>query len=88
MRAPTKPKLLNWGYTASMPSNSLSQHPVATPALWKGTENVLKIGRPEAIVVTVPSGSAGKIKTEISRPDPGGSIHQGPGCWLFEGGAG
>ena len=30
----------------------------------------MKIGRPEAIVVTVPSGSAGKIKTEISRPDP------------------
>ena len=49
-----------------MPSNSLKPTPVATPALWKGAENVLKIGRPEAIVVTVPSGSAGKIKTEIA----------------------
>ncbi|MNV95985.1 D-alanyl-D-alanine carboxypeptidase DacC precursor [compost metagenome] len=42
----------------------------ATPAVWKGTENTLKIGREEAIVVTVPSGSAGKITTQIVRPDP------------------
>ena len=43
---------------------------VATPEVWKGKENLLKIGRPDAIVVTVPAGSAGKIKTAVSRPDP------------------
>ncbi len=70
-RANESQKLLNWGYTAFDAVKLFEANPpVATPALWKGTENVLKIGRPEAIVVTVPSGSAGKIKTEISRPDP------------------
>ena len=70
-RANESQKLLNWGYTAFDAVKLFEANtPVATPALWKGAENVLKIGRPEAIVVTVPSGSAGKIKTEISRPDP------------------
>lgn len=70
-RAVESQKLLNWGYTAFDAVKLFEANtPVVTPALWKGTENVLKIGRPEAIVVTVPSGSAGKIKTEISRPDP------------------
>ena len=70
-RANESQKLLNWGYTAFDAVKLFEANtPVATPALWKGTENALKIGRPEAIVVTVPSGSAGKIKTEISRPDP------------------
>jgi D-alanyl-D-alanine carboxypeptidase (penicillin-binding protein 5/6) len=38
--------------------------------VWKGTQNTLKIGRPEAIVITVPSGSAGKIATEVVHKDP------------------
>ena len=70
-RANESQKLLNWGYTAFDAVKLFEANtPVATPALWKGTENVLKIGRPEAIVVTVPSGSAGKIKPDVSRPDP------------------
>jgi len=43
---------------------------VATPAVWKGKSNTVKMGRNEAIVVAVPSGSAGKIKTQISHQDP------------------
>ena len=43
---------------------------MATPALWKGTASTLKIGREEAIVVAVPAGSAGKLTTQIARPDP------------------
>ena len=35
--------------------------PVATPAVWKGTENTLKIGRSEAIVVAVPLGVVGGL---------------------------
>jgi D-alanyl-D-alanine carboxypeptidase (penicillin-binding protein 5/6) len=70
-RANESQKLLNWGYTAFDAVKLFDAgQAVATPAVWKGTANTLKIGRAEAIVVSVPSGSAGKIKTEIARPDP------------------
>ncbi|BEU94761.1 D-alanyl-D-alanine carboxypeptidase [Acidovorax sp. DW039] len=70
-RATESQKLLNWGYTAFDAVKLFDANaPVASPEVWKGKESILKIGRPEAIVVTVPAGSAGKIKTEISRPDP------------------
>lgn len=70
-RANESQKLLNWGYTA-FESVKLFEagKPVATPAVWKGTESILKIGREEAIVVTVPSGTSGKITTQVVRPDP------------------
>ena len=70
-RANESQKLLNWGYTAFESVKLFDAgKAAATPAVWKGTENTLKIGREEAIVVTVPSGSAGKITTQIVRPDP------------------
>lgn len=70
-RANESQKLLNWGYTAfdSVKLFDAGQA-AATPAVWKGTQSTLKIGRPEAIVITVPSGSAGKVTTEIVRKDP------------------
>jgi serine-type D-Ala-D-Ala carboxypeptidase (penicillin-binding protein 5/6) len=43
---------------------------VATPKVWKGAENTVKLGRNEAIVVALPAGSAAKIKTSIARADP------------------
>jgi D-alanyl-D-alanine carboxypeptidase (penicillin-binding protein 5/6) len=66
---------LNWGYTAFDAVKLFDAgKPVATPAVWKGTaEHVLKIGREEAIVVAVPSGSAGKVTTQIVRPGPAGA---------------
>ncbi|KRD21653.1 cytochrome C [Acidovorax sp. Root267] len=70
-RANESQKLLNWGYTAFEAVKLFdASKPVATPAVWKGTENTLKIGREDAIVVAVPAGSAGKITTQIARPDP------------------
>ncbi|AVS76223.1 D-alanyl-D-alanine carboxypeptidase family protein [Paracidovorax cattleyae] len=70
-RANESQKLLNWGYTAYDAVKLFDGgQPAATPALWKGTQNTIKIGRPDAIVVTVPSGSAGKIATQIVRQDP------------------
>jgi D-alanyl-D-alanine carboxypeptidase (penicillin-binding protein 5/6) len=70
-RANESQKLLNWGYTAFDAVKLFDAgQPAATPAVWKGTQNTLKIGRPEAIVITVPSGSAGKIATEVVRKDP------------------
>lgn len=70
-RANESQKLLNWGYTAYDAVRLFEAgQPVVTPAVWKGKENTVKLGRPEAIVVAVPAGSAGKIKTHVARPDP------------------
>ncbi|MEJ8858431.1 D-alanyl-D-alanine carboxypeptidase family protein [Variovorax robiniae] len=70
-RANESQKLLNWGYTAYDAVRLFDGgQPVATPAIWKGKQNTIKIGRVEPIVVAVPSGSASKIKTQIARPDP------------------
>ncbi len=38
--------------------------------IWKGSQGTLKIGREGATVVTVPSGSAGKVTTQVVRTDP------------------
>ncbi|WP_348688315.1 D-alanyl-D-alanine carboxypeptidase family protein [Acidovorax soli] len=70
-RANESQKLLNWGYTAFDAVKLFDAgQPVATPAVWKGTASTIRIGRSEAIVVAVPSGSAGKVTTQIVRPDP------------------
>ncbi len=70
-RANESQKLLNWGYTAFDAVRLFDAgQPVATPQVWKGKANTVKLGRPEPIVVAVPSGSAGKIKTQVARPDP------------------
>ncbi|MDQ1260662.1 MAG: hypothetical protein QG643_2488 [Pseudomonadota bacterium] len=70
-RANESQKLLNWGYTAFDAVKLFdAAQAVQTPPLWKGKAPTLKLGRQEAIVVAVPSGSAGKISTQVLRPDP------------------
>ena len=70
-RANESQKLLNWGYTAYEAVKLFDAgQPVATPKVWKGKSGELKLGRGEPIVVAVPSGSAGQLKTEIARPEP------------------
>ncbi len=70
-RANESQKLLNWGYTAfDVVKLFDANQPVVSPAVWKGKEPILKLGRTQAIVVTVPVGSGGKLKTEVVRPDP------------------
>jgi D-alanyl-D-alanine carboxypeptidase (penicillin-binding protein 5/6) len=63
--------LLNWGYTAFdavrlFPAGA----PVATPRVWKGKAPLVKLGQPDGVVVSVPAGEGGRLKTEIVRPDP------------------
>lgn len=71
VRANESQKLLNWGYTAFDAVKLFdANQPAATPAVWKGKSDTVKLGRPEAIVVSVPAGSASKIKTQVARPDP------------------
>ena len=71
-RANESQKLLNWGYTAYDAVKLFdADQPVATPAVWKGAANSVKIGRAGGpIVVTVPAGSGGKLTTEVVRQDP------------------
>ncbi|KQP40755.1 D-alanyl-D-alanine carboxypeptidase family protein [Pseudorhodoferax sp. Leaf274] len=70
-RANESQKLLNWGYTAFEAVKLFdANQAVITPAVWKGKENALKLGRPEAVVVAVPAGGVSRIKTEVARPDP------------------
>ena len=70
-RANESQKLLNWGYTAFEAVKLFeANQAVVTPAVWKGKENALKLGRTEAVVVAVPAGSASRIKTDVARPDP------------------
>ena len=70
-RANESQKLLNWGYTAFEAVKLFdANQAVVTPKVWKGKQNSLKLGRNEAIVVAVPAGTAGKVKTQVARPDP------------------
>jgi len=70
-RANESQKLLNWGYTAFEAVKLFDAgQPAITPPVWKGKANTVKLGRPEAIVVAVPAGSAAQVKTQIARPDP------------------
>jgi len=70
-RATESQKLLNWGYTAFDVVRLIQVgQPVATPRVWKGKSSVVKLGKPEGVVVAVPAGEGGKLKTEIARPDP------------------
>ena len=70
-RANETQKLLNWGYTAYEAVKLFDAgQAVVTPSVWKGKSSVVKLGRPEAIVVSVAAGSAAKVKTQVARPDP------------------
>ena len=70
-RANESQKLLNWGYTAFEAVKLFdANQPVVTPQVWKGRQPTLKLGQPQAIIVTVPTGSVARIKTAVVRPDP------------------
>lgn len=70
-RANESQKLLNWGYTAFEAVKLFeANQAVVSPAVWKGKDATVKLGRPQAIVVAVPAGTAGKLKTQVIRPDP------------------
>jgi len=71
LRANESQKLLNWGYTAFEAVKLFdANQAVMSPAVWKGKSATVKLGRPQAIVVAVPTGTAGKLKTRVVRADP------------------
>ena len=70
-RATESQKLMNWGYTAFEAVKLFDAgQPVVTPAVWKGKDAVVKLGRPQPIIVAVAAGSAAKVKTQVVRPEP------------------
>ena len=70
-RANESQKLLNWGYTAFDAVKLFdADQAAATPRVWKGKENEIKLGSAKPIMVAVPSGQADKVKTVVVRPEP------------------
>lgn len=70
-RAAETQKLLNWGYTAFDTVRLLAANqPAAQPPIWKGRSDTVKLGRTEGVVVSVPAGEGGRLKSEVVRPDP------------------
>jgi D-alanyl-D-alanine carboxypeptidase (penicillin-binding protein 5/6) len=70
-RANESQKLLNWGYTAYEAVKLFDAgQAVVEPMVWKGSQRTVRLGRPQAVVVAVPAGTAGKLKTQVARPDP------------------
>jgi len=70
-RAAESQKLLNWGFTAFEPVRLVpAGQPVAAPKVWKGKSSMVKLGRPDGVVVAVPAGTAGQLKTDVVRPEP------------------
>ena len=70
-RATESQKLLNWGYTAFDAIKLFdANQAVVTPNVWKGRDSQVKLGRLSPIVVAVPTGSAGRIQTQVARPEP------------------
>ena len=64
-------KLLNWGFqnfeTVKLYTKGQA---IQTPQVWKGSVGTVKIGFPNDVLVTVPKGSAGKMKPVLERKDP------------------
>ncbi|MCF8167069.1 MAG: D-alanyl-D-alanine carboxypeptidase [Rhodoferax sp.] len=70
-RANESQKLLNWGFTAYEAVKLFeADQAVVTSKVWKGTAPEVKVGRHQAIVVAVPTGSASKLKTQVVRTEP------------------
>ncbi|MEY2803101.1 MAG: D-alanyl-D-alanine carboxypeptidase DacC precursor [Pseudomonadota bacterium] len=70
-RAQESQKLLNWGYTAFEAVKLFeANQPVMRVQVWKGRAPELRLGRPEPLVVAVPTGQAARLRSEVSRPDP------------------
>jgi D-alanyl-D-alanine carboxypeptidase (penicillin-binding protein 5/6) len=71
LRAQESQKLLNWGFqnfdTVKLYAKGQA---VATPEVWKGTRNQVKLGFTRDLYVTVPKGFAGKMQPVLERKDP------------------
>jgi D-alanyl-D-alanine carboxypeptidase (penicillin-binding protein 5/6) len=71
VRAQESQKLLNWGFlnfdTVKLYAKGQA---VDTPDIWKGSQSKVKLGFNHDVYVTVPKGTAGKMKPVLERKDP------------------
>lgn len=71
VRAQESQKLLNWGFqnfdTVKLYAKGQA---LATPEVWKGSQNQVKIGFTHDVYVTVPKGLGEKMKPVLQRKDP------------------
>jgi len=71
IRAQESLKLLNWGYlnfdTVKLYGKGIA---IATPDVWKGSQGQIKIGFNQDLYVTLPKGSAARMKPALERKDP------------------
>ncbi|MBC3882778.1 D-alanyl-D-alanine carboxypeptidase [Undibacterium sp. LX40W] len=71
VRAQESLKLLNWGFlnfdTVKLYAKDQA---VDTPEVWKGSQGKVKIGFTQDLYVTLPKGSAARLKPALERKDP------------------
>ena len=71
VRAQESLKLLNWGFmnfdTVKLYDKNQA---IGTPDVWKGAQSQVKIGFNQDLYVTLPKGSAARIKPQLDRKDP------------------
>ncbi|WP_025917416.1 D-alanyl-D-alanine carboxypeptidase family protein [Herminiimonas sp. CN] len=71
LRAQESQKLLNWGFQNFEAVKLYSKdQAIATPQVWKGAQGQLKIGFNRDVFVTLPKGTADKLKPVLERRDP------------------
>ncbi|MFT3858364.1 MAG: D-alanyl-D-alanine carboxypeptidase family protein [Aquabacterium sp.] len=70
-RANESQKLLNWGHSAfDVVKLFDASQPVTTAQVWKGASPTVRLGRTTPLVVVVPRGQGGAVKTSLQRKDP------------------
>jgi serine-type D-Ala-D-Ala carboxypeptidase (penicillin-binding protein 5/6) len=70
-RAQESQKLLNWGFQNFDTIRLYAKgEPVANPQVWKGAQNTVKVGFTTDTYITVPKGSAERMKPVLERKDP------------------
>lgn len=71
IRAQESLKLLNWGFlnfdTVKLYNKGQA---IATPDVWKGNQSQIKIGFNQDLYITLPKGSAARLKPSLERKDP------------------
>lgn len=71
VRAQESLKLLNWGFlnfdTVKLYDKDQA---ISTPDIWKGSQSQIKIGFTHDLYITLPKGSAARLKPTLERQDP------------------
>jgi len=64
-------KLLNWGFQNFDAVKLYAKgQAVDTPDVWKGSQSKIKVGFKNDVYITIPKGTADKVKTKLERNDP------------------